>query len=312
MKKTDNGIRLFFTRLAVFLLVLVCIDIGFGGFSGWFFFRQETGKYARLIYTMDKAEEDIIIFGSSHANRHYDPRVFERELSLSCYNAGVQGQELVFINTLFEIMISRHSPKIIILNLDKNWLLASDGWKEKITELNPFYGRHPEEIGSAIEHNSSFERYKLISRLYRYNSTWVHMLRYLADPQQDYAGYLPLTGTLKKKPEPGKPDAGKTKIVETDPFLFSVFRGMITTAKRRDILIIAVVSPQFLPDSAMSPSMKKMTDFLQSENIYLLNHSCDTSFAGKADLFYDASHLNSQGAELFSGIVASEIKRLLE
>jgi hypothetical protein len=171
---------------------------------------------------------------------------------------------------------------------------------------------HPEEIGKAIEHNSRFERYKVISRLYRYNSTWIHMLRYLADPQMDYAGYLPLTGTLKKIPQPDKPGVRKKTIIETDPFLFSVFKGMISTAKKLDILIVAVISPQFNPDTTMNPSMKQMTDYLQMEKIIVLNHSQDTTFAGKTELFYDASHLNSQGAEIFSGVVASEIRRLVE
>jgi len=82
-------ISLILQKVVTFLVVLLIIDYTLGSAAKWIFTNQKTGKFARMTYSMKKTTAEVIIFGSSHAARHYMPDIFENELNQTCYNVGV-------------------------------------------------------------------------------------------------------------------------------------------------------------------------------------------------------------------------------
>ncbi|OED43529.1 hypothetical protein AB832_02515 [Flavobacteriaceae bacterium (ex Bugula neritina AB1)] len=182
-----------------FILILLVLDFSFGYIAKQFFYNQETGKYARSTHAIKETEADILIFGSSHAHRHYIPEVIEKELGQSCYNAGAEGQQLVYHGALLDMVLKRYTPKTIVLNIDTDFLLEFEDAYGRLSDLHPYYSEYSQELKPVLGLRSKFVDVKLFFHLYQMNSTIMHIIRYGISPQVDYKGYRPLFGSIKKK-----------------------------------------------------------------------------------------------------------------
>jgi hypothetical protein len=105
--------KVLFSKSLRFFIVFLLIDLSLGFIAKEIFFSQKTGKYSRLTHSIQRDSSEVIIMGSSHANRHYIPSILEKELNMTCYNSGVQGQGLIFHTALQKMIFKRHKPKYI-------------------------------------------------------------------------------------------------------------------------------------------------------------------------------------------------------
>ena len=87
-----NTFKHFISKIIKFIIILLVADFIFGFFAKQIYFNQKTGKNARITKSINIINDEILFFGSSHANTHYVPSVFEEKLKMSCYNTGVRGQ----------------------------------------------------------------------------------------------------------------------------------------------------------------------------------------------------------------------------
>jgi len=293
-----------------FLIILILIDQLLGTVTRIYFFKQQSGKYYRISYSMDSAKADIFIFGSSHANRHYDVDVFEKELGMTCYNAGVQGQELLFVATLQKIILQRTKPKLIILNIDPEWLYESAGSYDKLGELNPYYFKNPDLIGQVLKKNKRFIEIPLLSKLYQYNSTIAHIVKYFFFPQDDNKGFRALTGVNDSNFKNQKSIELEEKNQKIDTLFVRSFKELLINAKNNKVEIIAVTSPSlFGVNLNRNFSFKEMESILLKQNVSLFNFCNDERFLNHNELYSDPGHLNIKGAALFSKFVADTINR---
>lgn len=297
----------------LFVLLLVLMDFSIGHLVRFYFFRQETGKYARITHTIEKTKQELIIFGSSHANRHYVPEVFQRELGLSCYNAGIQGQGILCIDAVQALMLKRHVPRVVILNIDEQWLFTNDSKYDLLGDLNPYYYKYKKELLPFLVLKNKWAKYKLYSILYQYNSTVAHILRYRFKSQPDLSGYKPLFGVLKKH---GKTGEKKQVTVDTkktlDPNFIVALERFISKTNDAGSRIFFVTSPRVEPNRPVNASYDKIKKIANNHAIPLLEYGDHPHFEGRHELFFDPHHLNHTGAQLFSTIVAQEIKERLK
>lgn len=311
MRKSE--FRQWIKMMVIFITVFFIMDLIFGSLAKQIFLSQKTGKYARVTYTVQKDTSDIIIMGSSHANRHYLSDSLEKPLHMSCYNAGVQGQRLLFHLALQQMILKRHIPKCIILNVEKDWMYESIDTYDRLSDLYPYYWDYKNELDPIFSLDSRLTKYKLIFKSYQTNSTIVHAVKYLLVPQIDYKGYRPLYGTMKE------PDSSMYKvdsmyvneygIMEIDTNLVNAFRQFILNAKRAEIDLVFIVSPYLNRtwDFLYSRSEDIMRSIALENHIPWIDFSKHESFVYNWKLFYDASHLNDQGAKLYTKLVSEEI-----
>ena len=159
----------FVTKLFTFLLLIFAIDYCVGQLLSYFYFKQKSGVDYRTTYSINITKEDILIFGSSRANHHYHPHIFKSRLHMSYYNAGRDGTSIIYHYALLKGVLKRYSPKIIILDiLNKEFQKNADSY-EKISPLLPYYNSHP-EIRSIVQLRSRYEKHKLFSKIYPFNS----------------------------------------------------------------------------------------------------------------------------------------------
>jgi hypothetical protein len=280
------------------------------------FFTQKSGKNYRITYSLEHTQDSILIFGSSHAVYHYIPKIFEDSLGLSCYNAGVQGQGILFTSTIEKIVLKRIKPKIIILNIDQYWLFKYNKLYDLLSDLYPYYYLHKDIIGKTLMYKSKYENVTLLSKLYQYNSTIAHIVKYKIKPQPSYKGYLPLRGQISMEDveELNRLHASSNKYEnEIDTVFVNALESFIKIGLDANCKIIFSVSPvvyNFLkPDNESFLLIQKIA---KKHNIPILNYLRNAYFRGNYKLYKDKSHLNINGATYFSSIVAHDIKTLLQ
>lgn len=309
--------KIFIRKALVFMLIIIAIDFGFGHLARYAYFNQSSGKNFRVTYTMEELNDDVVIFGSSHAANHYVPEVMEEVMVMSCYNAGVQGQRIIFHSTVESIMLKRYKPKLIVLNIDPYWLFENPESYDALSDLNPYYYKYPDEIAPILQLKSDYEKYKLWSKLYQYNSTIAHIAKYWISEQKDYRGYMPLQGQLS-------PDAVNINSKETkkeseqlpkekiDANFILAVESFITNAQEAGVKLIFVTSPhvnQF--DYSDNKSFNKLKEIAAENNVPILDYYVNDQFTGRYKLYKDHSHLNMDGAKYFSRIVAEDLMKLM-
>jgi hypothetical protein len=315
MKFNEREIQEFKTLLFKsirFIIVFIILDVALGFIAKEVFFSQETGKYSRMTYSIEKDSSDILVMGSSHANRHYVPEVIEKQLGMSCYNAGVLGQKMIFHAALQKMILKNHKPKYIILNIDKDWMYEAEDAYERIADLHPYYNDYKTELEPIFSLNSKFTSLKLMLNSYQTNSTIVHAIKYFVKPQQDFNGYVPLNKKMSK-PQTSEVSEANTKREEVktiDPNFVSLFKDFIANAKEHEVQLIFAISPRVKPIEGMkdNSSLKTMTAIADENNIPLIDFTYEPVFIEQYELFNDSSHLNHDGAIIFSKLLSDKIK----
>jgi hypothetical protein len=306
--------KLLLTRGILFLMVFILIDQSLGRLTKGLFLYQKTGKYARITHTLTTDSSQILIMGSSHANRHFVPSIFQSNLNTTCYNAGVQGQGLIFQTALQKMIFKRRQPQLLIMNLDEGWLFESEESYERLADLHPYFWEYKTELEPILSLNERFIVFKLLFQSYQTNSTIVHIINYFLKPQPDENGYRPLTQEMSPPAidqiSLPNQEALSVPIPTIDTNFVNMFKEFISNAKEKNVPIVFTISPRLYPINitTSNASLNMMKKLASESNIKIFDFSGDVSFIGKYHLFSDPGHLNHQGASLFSQMLTDSLK----
>jgi len=302
-----NELKLIALKFIKFSIIVLLVDFSLGYAAKSLFFSQKTGKQARITNSIQNVSHDILIFGSSHAVRHYIPEVIEEKLQKTCYNTGVRGQGILFTSTLQKLILQRTTPELIVLNVDDNWLEENSKFYDRLKDLQPYYWENRDIIKAALEHNSKLVDIKLIFKAYQTNSTLAHILKYAISPQKDYNGYLPQVSDLKVVK--ASTSTEKQSQAPLDPNFISAYTSFIANAKANNVNLLIFISPSLQNYSTKeNTSLNKIKSIAADKNVKIINLLQDERFINNLNLFRDKSHLNEDGARLFSAIVADSIQ----
>ena len=302
-------------KIIFFLLALALADQVTGYVLRKLYFTQKSGQQASLDYSLNKCNADILIFGNSRAQHHYDPRILQDSLHLSCYNAGMDGgHSLLMQYAQIKVITARYTPKIIILEFLPDNIGSLDNVYEKLSILLPYYKEYP-YLQSLILLRGPFEKVKLISSVYPFNSDLLNIVRYNTNTQsarkKDIEGYVPLKEVMSLEMTEAKPDPMKNSIVDTN--MVSSLKNIIRICKEKNISLYIISSPFFQNENEkinpVSIPAKLAIEILRQNNIDYLDLSGDASFIHKRVWFTDKGHLNKIGASRFSSIIVHWIKK---
>jgi hypothetical protein len=307
--------KIFFVKLMKFMILFLIIEFTLGVATQKIFFSQQSGKYSRIDYSIREDQSDILVMGSSHANRHVVPELMEDKTRMTCYNAGVQGQQLIFNLALQQMILKRHKPHTIILNLDRNWLYESQEAYDRLSDLYPYYWEYRDELHEILSLHSKFIKFKLLFHAYQTNSTIIHALKYYYIPQTDYQGYMPLFDKMGKPQETADMAddtiAVNVEIPHIDSNFVKAYKAFITNANNQGVHLIFVVSPYVYGDygEPNNESLKTLFQIAIDNNVPVIDYTEDKNFVGNYELFSDPTHLNNDGARLFTRLLADTIQR---
>ena len=100
---------------------------------------------------------------------------------------------------------------------------------------------------------------------------------------------------------------------KVDPNMLNALKNIIRICKKKNISLFIVYSPIFhsMNEKQSPPSItaKLSLEIINQEKVNYCDFSYDPVFAGRMDLFADISHLNEDGAKVFSKMLINKIRQ---
>jgi len=294
-------------RILINLMTLFCIvfviDRVCGAVLKKIYFKQDHGYYYAMTYSITKMNCPMVIMGSSSARHHYISSEFQKAFNVPVYNTGSNGNYIFFYEAVLMCMLKRYTPKIIILDLlDDEFLKGSKSY-DKLNVLLPYCDEYP-EIRSIAYLKSPFEKYKLVSKIYPYNSIFFESLTgwlNVYNKRDSFAGFVPLYATWTKSIEKIKYDE------PIDARKVQAYENFVNMCKKHGIRLYVFVSPSYGIYDKSNQSVEIAAEIAQ-KNGYLFHSYLNDPAFNNGILFKDIRHLNVKGAQLFTNLVIQEVK----
>ncbi|MES2848242.1 MAG: hypothetical protein V4685_04260, partial [Bacteroidota bacterium] len=286
----------FFVNAALlFIIVLVCDKLG-GKLLKHFYFKQTSGVMYRTTYSIEKTTAPLLVFGSSKANHHYTPEVFEKELGMEYYNTGRDGSHIFYHYAVLKSVLKRYTPKVIILDFTLFDIQKKQESYDRLSSLLPYYDTHP-EIRPIVELKGETEKLKLLSAIYPYNSAAFTIFKGntsgKADEEVKAKGFMPLLRTWNK---PIGPAPDTIDISNADTLKVKYFEAFIKYCKAAGVKLYISFSPMYLKYEQSPLPVETVKKLAANYQVDFYNFLTDTSFTNHPQLFSDPSHLNDRGA----------------
>lgn len=313
MAKTKNY-RLLLKKLLGLFIIVFAFDLLIGEALKYLYFHQKSGRQYRAHYTIEKTNADVLIFGSSRAYNHYRPDILEKKLDESCYNTGSPGQFILYHYATLKAVLKRYTPKLIILDLMPMDLATETGAEnsyERLSFLHPYYMEH-KEMRSVIDLKSKYEKFKLFSSIYPYNSTMVYTVAGYLNPPKFQAlnktdkGYQASFEIWKQPSKQVPPNPNPPPI---DTVKANAFKFFIEECKKAGSELVVVCSPRL--DSYMEEfSLTLAKNIAREKGIKFIDFTNDSFFVKHPEYFaYDPTHLNHDGAGIFTERLVDSVRR---
>ncbi len=299
-------------RLSVFFALLIILDIAIGSVIRNIYFKQTHGGSYRVTYVLEKGTPDVMILGSSKASHHYIPSIIQDSLKLTCYNGGRDGSFISYANAAVNSILKRYQPKVIILDvLDDEFEARSYNIPDRLSALLPYYRTHP-EIRDIVDMKSPFEKYKLLSNLYTFNTllmpaiTGATDFKNKKDAEDKMLGYIPWKESYQ----------GNISLVDShneklDSNKIKGLANIIAACNEKKVKLVVVVSPTYKKfDQNYNPTVALIQQMADSSKTPFWNYLQDTTYLNHKELFLDIRHMNNGGATIFTEDILRRLKAL--
>ncbi len=255
-------------------------------------------------------DSDILIMGSSRVWVHISPMILDSVLHTSTYNIGIDGSGIRRQIHKYNMFIKyNRKPKVIIQNIDQ-WSFKDKEGYEKEQFFPYFWNIDMRNEMFSSEPFSNMEKY---CPLYRYwNKFDTGMLFsgfFKKQPRYLYKGYRGM-----ERPWNGKKyNEIKTIRFEKNDTVVMLFDNYLAQAKKDGIKVVFVYTPCYYGALNKTENIDEMHAFYKriadKYNIPILDYM-NMEMCKDTTYFYNAMHLNRQGAEIFSDSLAHDLKRM--
>ena len=299
----------FFKRLVIFVALFYVVDRALGYAVLYAYLNKKNSNSEVTTHAVLKANEDILVYGSSRAAHHYDCKILTDSTGLSAFNCGKDGANIIYYDAILHSAVERHKPKAVVLDLIANDIAVSDKVKRKqdvIASMLLPYVRRDREIQKAIAEVDPAEVYKAkLSVMYLCNSLVLQSFanKVGGSSKEFINGFQPLKGSKVAATLPVYDDYNAV-----DTLSKRKLEDFVQTVRSKNIPLYAVISPMYFAQFKNTPSMDTMRAIMKRNNVELWDYSQDTSYK-KKEFFYDNGHMNIKGSERFTCDIASKIKK---
>lgn len=289
-------------KLLTFLLLFVAVDVVSGKLLPEMMSRAKPSSMKNMCDLANEAKPDIVILGSSRAMHHYDSRIIQDSLGLTCMNYGAMSNGIVLMYGRYKLLTRHHTPKMIVYDIHPPFDLEIGDNSKYIPTLRPFaYDKEIKDYICSIEDD---ERFKLYSHIYRFNGMFQELLavQFKADNQL-FNGYSPLYGKMKVIPK-----QKEGVVTDIDTVKLNLFKEMISDCCKRGIKICFFVSPSYHQN--FSKSIKPLINLCREFGVFLKSYDGTELNLNICD-FYDSSHLNDNGVKQYTKEIIPYLRNIL-
>lgn len=287
-------------KILIFAGILIAADYAIGAVFDSLARNSKGGDTARYLYINEGTTEDVLIFGSSRAYHHYNPQVIETQTGLSVYNCGTDGNGCILFYTQLVNILKRYKPELIVYDVMPSFDYIKQGNNTKyLGRAKLFYGESP-EVDSVFWEIDPNSRYKMLSGMYRHNSSFLQVVSDCIKPKRSSTkGYQPLDGEIDYFREPETQPA-----LVVDSVKLQYLERIVNLCERSGVPIMFVASPTYYDPADLFAPIRNLA---AGHEIPFLSYYNDPRFERNKAMFVDATHLNRHGAAEFSCMVADDI-----
>jgi len=317
------GMRQFIKRSIYFCLPILGLTVACDLFVSTQLKKSRvyaSGEYPtwNAIYS-GKMNCDIAIYGSSRACVQIDPSILSDRLAHSCYNFGIDGHN--FWAQYFrhqQIIAYNRKPRIILQSLDMTTL----------TERGELF--NADQFLPYMLFNDALEAFSKDYDVFHFPEFRLPLIRY-AGKRNALLHTIKLafttqpTGIGRTKGFEGQDlrwnndlTAAKNRFgkltIKLDSGCVRLFEEYVRECANSDIRIFLVYSPEYVDGQHFVENRHEIIEIYRNlaarYNLPFLDYSSDPISFDRS-YFYNASHLNKTGAEVFTNKLAGDLQELM-
>ena len=287
----------FITLVAKILLtILVLLVVLDWAYTTVYLKNSDRGKIQH-IFNSKARNYDVVILGSSRANNHFVPELFEKK-GLKTFNYGMSGAHLFEASLMLKLMAERnYKIKTVILEADLS--LCNEKESEAIAAKFLPYIHHSEIIAA------HFSKLDVFNELY-----YIPFYRYI--DFDALIGFREMYNTATKKPTNildnlgyhplgHKPGNMKNDIRALKPIRNKYYEEIKQICRQNHYNLITVMTP-------MCANVKGLDYFEKANQIYPEIYNLENVVEGD-QYFSSCGHLNDAGARLFTEVIIERFFR---
>jgi hypothetical protein len=296
----------FLKYVAVSLILLLLTDAGFGLGMDYLNSKTKGGGAGKRNYIALESNEEILMFGSSKMSHHYNSKIIQDSLGMTCYNCGEDGNGIIFSYGMLQLVLERYTPKMIIYDVSP-FDVAADDYTKYTNLLKPYVSAHS-DLKDFVVSILPNEKWKMFSSFYRYNSNFISILGGLTYMPSYQGGYEPLKGVMTFVPKPVGEEFFKN-YESIDATKEHCLRQFIETCLSKDIKLIFAESPYF-QGASMAPSYPLVQKLCKEYGITYIDCVDLPGIVGHKEYFRDLEHMNEEASNMYTRYFVTQIKRL--
>lgn len=293
-----KSILRFWALLLLGAILVVAGDRLVGHFLERSYRNATHGIAGKENYVVDSVRADIVVMGSSRALHHYVPSLITQATGLSCYNCGIANEGIANHYAMLEAIAARHLPRLVIYEVTYNYDIEGAYYMRRWSRVK----RLPQEVtcrDSILLEGDPLQRYKMLSRIYPYNTVAID--NWVSPPDKEIYdadgidhGYVPLHGTYNPSP-----DFTYDEVLSggTDPFKMKWLRALVSHYRDR---LVVFCSPHYGATTATDSLYNPVKTLCAKYGVPCHILRSDTLFNHTASLWDDDGHLNHDGATLYT------------
>jgi len=263
-----------------------------------------------------KVNSDIVIYGSSRATEHLDPKIFSDSLKHTTYNLAVYAHNF-WLQYLRHRLLLKYNPKpkVIIYSLD----FATFQKRADLFDPGQFL---PYMLDDTL-----IEKYTKSYKGYTVYDYKIPLVRYYGQMRYIHQAISQFTGKAPDVPDTAKgysPSAEQTFTVfaemaakqngyeiEFDKPSLVLFDQYLRECQKDNIRVIFVYTPEYIDGQHFIRNRAQLFDiihqFSKKYDIPFYDYTADT-MSYKKTYFYNSEHLNKTGSQLFTKKFVGNLK----
>jgi len=270
------------------------------------------------IYT-SSIDVDIAIYGSSRAWIHISPEILKDSLNLTAYNFGIDGLNFSFQYFRHKQYLKYNKvPKYIIFSADIFTFESEEGFYNHeqalpymLFNMDYCQNRKTLKVFNTCDFFLPLKRYS--GQTWEIARAFVVGLGLESGPPKRNNGYMAIDRVWGDELEVALKTKGEIN-VKSDSKLISLFDKFLIECSKMGIKVIMIYSPEYIEGRKFVKNRDEIIELYSKvaarHNIVFIDYSAD-SICYNRDYFYNSTHLNATGSELFSKKLAEDLKPII-
>lgn len=305
-------------KTAIKYVLVVALVLGIFQYSITYLMKtiktHEVGKINRILFSDEKF--DITFWGSSTTQNHFNDSLIGAQLNKKAFNFGINGTSFDQYQGLLNHYLDRaDSGEIVVIGLDIHGLVKRKALYQPYyyihTLSNPYMFQSLKNIDFGYVWKSEFVPFYNLTQYGKHNLTLIKQ-ELVKKPKLSKFGFYPQFKSWQPKEEASKEVEIALDSAYANVQVISNLNQIINKGLKKQIQFIIVATPLFRNNDRKVKGFKSFEKAIfsfEKKGVKVFNFM-NHKICMEKDLFYNNTHLNNTGANLFSKLFSKQLTGL--